>query len=259
VKRLLQFQVLLILSMLASSCGVDNDAIHGISSPPQAEPPVPTVSGAYRLDLGDGQILELLLSQTGQSLEGDGAIFGDDDPLPVRVCGSLQRDGSGAIILHSADRDGRIDETRLDLVFGPGEVQVELADIDADLALPPAELQKISAEAPRALETLSWSLPLRIGGQATAIDVVLNPDQAAQSAGSWTIPADGVPLQVGSATFLAGQCELYLSSQSDWARLKLLDPSGVLPLGTLWFRTSTKELDPESFLFIEGGLTYIES
>jgi hypothetical protein len=238
--------------MAVTGCGGGgSDAL--VSSNTQTLATTPQVAGVYRMVLPEGQTLEIVLSQTGSTLSGDGAIFEGDDPLPVRVHGAVESDGSSVLILNSTDHTGVTNQTRLDLLLGPEESLADVTDIDQRLILPQATLRRVVQPANSLPLPLSLSLSLPVGSDSVPLQVTLDsPSALAGANGTWAIAAAGTPLQVASRIFRQGRVELYQSTQSDWARLRLLDPDSALPLGTIWFRRDTPtSIDPDSLVLVE--------
>lgn len=253
--------LLAFMLFVSGGCGTGTSDLAGSSSQlstVQGSSPS-SVSGAYQMQLFQDQFLEFVLVEESNRLVGDGAVFVGDNPLPVRLHGTMQNDGAAVIILNSLDKEGEFNETRLVLnLMEPGQVSV--TDIDDLVVLPEQTIERVPNEDLLDLPT-SLNLTLSSPRQSFPIQVTLDTlSPAGGYQGSWEIPSSSPSLQLVNTPFRLGRADVFLSGQSNWARLSLLDPNGVLVLGTVWFQLGegTPDVDPDSTLFTSNGLEFVD-
>ena len=185
----------------------------------------------------------LTLSQRGNRITGEGAIFRGDNPVPVEVVGSTSRRGTILDLLAAGDHqlDGR-------LTLQPGGQTLSGKFSDASN---PQGLNVTLARAQRAGTGREFfQIQGSIRGAAYTMQVQMEGQGAgAPLEGQWQSPN----LRLGENS-AGGRAVGSLDCWRDWSYINLQDgPQDSLPAGTLWFRSqATSTIDPDSFLFLPG-------
>lgn len=180
------------------------------------------------------------LTQRGNRIVGEGALFRGDDPTPVQVVGSTSMRGT---ILDLLTPEGQASDARLSLKPGIDQLNGRFTDLATPAGVDFSLLREFQS-AGSSGQAQQLLVQGSVDGQAYNISVNVTRGPGNTLEGQWQ--SSNIRLGDDSA---GGRASGALNVWKGWSYLNLQDEAGPsLPAGTLWFREQA--LDPDSFLFV---------
>jgi len=200
-----------------------------------------TLNGAWQGTLkGTQDVLYLTLSQTGTAVEGEGAVFSNNQPTALDVSGTITPEGQAVLDLVAHDQDANEGGMELDLsVTSPSQAEGNVnnstvpAGLDVALSRSLSPAPKLWNDQLRPNETEGYRVEARGGSGTFTLDVTLQGQEGFEFGGRWTLAANSAPMLLGAreGVVRAGNVE----AGSAWSYMTFYDSEGQASFGTIWF------------------------